>query len=401
MNDRYRACWSGRGRWLLTAALTAAASAGPPPLAFPVRGQNPYTAPIATVLDHAAADFYDPNSASVLAYTGELAAGASGRKAPYGYFHERAGSPKPLPFLINGAYVGTGVDGPAVLNYAGHAGYDYRYGPGTIIVAAADGKTYIPARDAIYGRAGDPWCALHAFYIDHGGGWSTWYLHAERLLVNGGRLANGAPPHACPNGINSRIDRDEALGAVKRGDPVALVGGFAHGRARGVGYHLHFEVRRDCIPMEGGVVRIHGCRVMDPYGWEGLTADPYVGSASQAAPHNLLAVPQATPVWDLAALGTALPVVTAVNLTATAEAFELTISGAGFVRGATITLWRKGDGSYAGRVTPRRLSATSILATLPRRFRREIGELVLKVGNPGGPRSRAALLTHNLPRTRR
>ncbi|HXR89268.1 MAG TPA: M23 family metallopeptidase [Steroidobacteraceae bacterium] len=384
-----RAAAVGGALWLLTGITVAADAAKAPALTFPIRGRNPYTAPITTVLDHSATEFYDPNGSGVLAYTGELASGARGVRAPYGYFHGQAGSPAAAAFLVNGAYVGTGTDGATILNYSGHAGYDYRYGAGTVIVAAADGNAYIPAGDAIYSRAGDPWCALHAFYIDHGGGWATWYLHARGILLNGGRLANGAPPHSCPRGIDSRIDRDEALGPVRRGEPIAIVGGFAHGQPGGVGYHLHFEVRRDCVLLEAGVERIHGCRVVDPYGWEGSTSDPFRQSDRRGAPHNVLAAAQRTPLWDLTAVGTSLPVVTAIHVRTTTARLELTIAGTGFRRGAVITLWRKGDGSYAGRIRPRQLISTAIVADLPARFGRHIGELTLKVGNPSGPRSQA------------
>jgi hypothetical protein len=147
------------------------------------------------------------------------------------------------------------------------------------------------------------------------------------------------------------------------------------------------------VLMDAGTEHIHGCRVIDPYGWEGFTSDPFGQTDSRGAPPNPLAAPQAGPAWDLAALGTTLPVVAAVHIRATSTQYQLTIDGTGFRPGGTVTLWRKSDGGYLARISPSQMTPTHILSVLPAPFGHEIGELLLKVQNPAGPRSRAVFLS--------
>lgn len=374
-----------------TLAFSGAASAQPL-LGFPVKGQNPYTAPITTVLDHSAADFYSPAHTGVLAYTGESAIGKPGAIAPYGYFHLGADDDNPVHFIVNGNYVGTTANRSAVLNYSGHAGYDYRYGPGTAIIAPADGTLYIPASDAIYGRAGDPWCALHAFYIDHGNGWSTWYLHADHLTLNGGRLADGKLPHVCDAWLQTRIDHDERVGVVKRGETVAIVGNFARGFAGGVGYHLHFEVRRDCIVSPQDGPSIHGCHVVDPYGWEWPAPDPFASQEADSS-HNPLAASQSAPLWDLSALSTMLPEISHVAMSHTYKGYWLDIMGHNFAPGASISLWSSLGTQLVVTLNPMQLSDAHVRASIPDRLAHELGNLVVKLQNPRGPRSRGTALS--------
>src|SRR5207302_10372108 len=126
----------------------------------------------------------------------------------------------------------------------GHSGYDYAYGQGTNIIAAADGALYVPAVDVVNDPGGnDPWCSFHTFYINHGSGWTTWYLHSAQLSVG----SFGSTEHAqCQNGVHSNITADQFVAQVHKGDVLATVGNFAYGKVGGVGYHLHFEVRRGC-----------------------------------------------------------------------------------------------------------------------------------------------------------
>src|SRR5579872_7280672 len=95
----------GCSRILATAVmiLFAAGAAAQPLLGFPIKGQNPYTAPITTVLDHSGTDFYVPTHTGVLAYTGELALGRPGGNPPYGYFSLASNPARSIPFVVNGA----------------------------------------------------------------------------------------------------------------------------------------------------------------------------------------------------------------------------------------------------------------------------------------------------------
>jgi murein DD-endopeptidase MepM/ murein hydrolase activator NlpD len=88
-----------------------------------------------------------------------------------------------------------------------HEGIDIDGVKGDLIRAAAPGRVAWAGSERGYGNM---------VILDHGGGLSTLYAHAERLLVG-------------------------AEEWVEAGEPLAQVG--ATGNARGA--HLHFEVRRD------------------------------------------------------------------------------------------------------------------------------------------------------------
>lgn len=94
---------------------------------------------------------------------------------------------------------------PLLGRYKWHGGIDLAVNSGNPIKAAEDGTVILAARDAGYG--------LYVI-LDHGGGISTLYAHASKLLVSKGDV-------------------------VTRGQTIALVG------STGVstGPHLHFEVR--------------------------------------------------------------------------------------------------------------------------------------------------------------
>jgi hypothetical protein len=378
------------------------AFAQPPALGFPAADPatltpfNPYTAPIITVLDHSATTFYDKNHTWVEAYTGELANGQPGPSCknpltdPCGYYNPNFvpnDDTNTLQFIANGTYSGYSGDCPnpqvdclekyKVLNYRGHSGYDYGYTPETaVIVAPADGTLYVPASDPINGHPGgsDPWCAWHTFYIDHGNGWTTWYLHADHLTVNGRYNPNCASDPA--------ISSDVKIGQVHRGDQVAVVGNFADGYPGGVGYHLHFEVRRGCYFQEG---QIQGCQAVDPYGWEWIGGDPIA--------NNSMAAVRTEPLWDLASLGVHLPVVNSAVLSGSTA----TITGSNFEPGALVTLWnREGQYFVPPPITPDSSPAptsTQIVAELPSATVANPGDFVLKVKNPHGPRSRGIALS--------
>lgn len=361
-------------------------------LGFPVAGQNPYTAPIITVLDHSTDFFYDQAHTEVLAYTGEMGVSQCGpSKQPCGYYNPNF-SPQndndTKQFIVNGSYVGTSADCTAlnqpstclektkILNYRGHSGYDYNYGPTTQIVAAQAGTLYIPAGDMINNfGGGDPWCTFHTFFIDHGNGLTTWYLHADHLIV--GTLQ----PHACPNSIS----RDEPIAQVKKGDAIAVVGSMGAASP-----HLHFEVRRGCDFANGAA---HGCMVVDPYGWEWWTGDTIQNTVCATDPSKHCATVQTTPLWNVSDFNVRLPVVLNVSLAQAANGFTATISGQNFDPGALVTLWSRQGQYHLANVSPSSLSTTQIIAQLPSTIVPDPGSVVLKVRNPGGPRSVAMPLS--------
>ncbi len=94
---------------------------------------------------------------------------------------------------------------PTLERYQGHGGIDIAVGSGKPIKAAEDGTVLLVAKEAGYG--------LYVI-VDHGGGISTLYAHASKLLVKKGDV-------------------------VTRGQTLALVGS----TGISTGPHLHFEVR--------------------------------------------------------------------------------------------------------------------------------------------------------------
>ena len=243
-------------------------------LDFPIQGYVPYTAtyfdpniaPMNSVFDHSinskpdgSPSFYANDNGVIQTYTGEkgekqyctpseLVGVCSGTQSPsYPNKDHQA-------FEVNGLYLGR-PSGTVYLQYEGHAGYDYNL-TGQII-APADGLLVIPKVDPINGNFGtvSPWCGFHTFYIDHGNGYTTWYLHANDLNP----LLGGPGPYAyCDHPIP---EGGIKLGRVTRGQYIADVGGWGGGQPGTFGVHLHFELRKNGIPI-------------DPYGWRNEETDP-------------------------------------------------------------------------------------------------------------------------------
>jgi murein DD-endopeptidase MepM/ murein hydrolase activator NlpD len=381
--------------------------------------QNPYAAQIITVIDHSADYFYDTEWKEVVAYTGEKGqaeawlpnGGCGPSNQPCGYYNPNFSSGHPVQFITNGSYKGNAGPPPSgdspyqlnVLNYRGHPGYDYSYGLGTAIIAAQDGTLYIPASDPVDDFGGtDPWCKHHAFYIIDDRvpsatyGWATWYLHADKLTIGTPHLGfKNATGTDCPNGMSSNISSDERIAPVNKGDQVAVVGGWEKGSPVGVGYHLHFEVRRGC---EGPPISsVRGCKDVDPYGWEWPGGDPIDGNHCYKAIKTQPSVPctgaQAAPLWRLADWNLQQPVVTSINLVGSPGSYTATITGQNFSTSPLVTLW-DGQRQYCndiGQLTcdekmPTQCSApcTQIVVQLPIS---SPNSYVLKVRNPNGPRS--------------
>jgi prepilin-type processing-associated H-X9-DG protein len=155
-------------------------------------------------------------------------------------------------------------NGGTVLWYDGHAGFDYPAKKGTEVYAAADGiirmppdfvvdkKNTLKNYDAVlYGSLS----TYNALVIDHGNGYTTWYLHLTDHIGAGGTPVKSGD-------------------VVKAGTLIGHVGDVGIG---GGNYHLHFEVRKGTAdnPFEGHQV--------DPYGWQPSTpgTDPYLHAADE------------------------------------------------------------------------------------------------------------------------
>jgi murein DD-endopeptidase MepM/ murein hydrolase activator NlpD len=94
---------------------------------------------------------------------------------------------------------------------SGHPGLDIAVARNTYILAAGAGLVRAAGIDEVYGQY---------VVIDHGEGLESVYGHASRLLVTAG----------------SRVERGDVLGMTGS-------------TGRSTGPHLHFEVRRDGIPV--------------------------------------------------------------------------------------------------------------------------------------------------------
>jgi len=101
---------------------------------------------------------------------------------------------------------------PVLKVYKLHTGIDIGAGSGTNILASNSGKVIKAQYNSAYGNM---------IIIDHGGGMSTLYAHASKLLVSVGQTVN-------------------------RGDVIAKVGSTGYS----TGPHLHFEVRKNGSPVD-------------------------------------------------------------------------------------------------------------------------------------------------------
>jgi 6-phosphogluconolactonase (cycloisomerase 2 family) len=183
-------------------------------LNFPLAGKTPNTAEISTVMDHHIAMstgkkpiplYYSADNA-VYAFTGdEGTANCSANQAscfdynknktkftPYGYKNAAGTSfAADIPNYTGGSGCydssGNSVSCDLYLFYEGHPGFDYPASLGTDIYAPANGIAFIPDCDPVQ-RKNDctkaPEVAVDGFNIltvDHGNGYSTWYLHMGDL----------------------------------------------------------------------------------------------------------------------------------------------------------------------------------------------------------------------------
>jgi murein DD-endopeptidase MepM/ murein hydrolase activator NlpD len=119
-----------------------------------------------------------------------------------------------------------------------HAGIDLLGSRGDPVYAVEAGRVVVAVPDASRERRTSGYGNVVA--IDHGAGWWTVYAHLERMLVE--------------------------LGAdVRAGAVIGEVGNSSNGKFRGMGPHLHFEVRdaRNGAPFPGPYRRFN----VDPRAW--------------------------------------------------------------------------------------------------------------------------------------
>ncbi len=199
------------------------------PIKMDGQSLTPVTVKISSVLDHSGTAIEQGSGKhwgksakdqKVKAFNGEIGQGPQCPEEPCGYPNSNS-----IEFFskkeIN--YVGVASDGSKkILQYDGHAGYDFPYPKGTPVVAPADGKLYKAAsgKDVIYGAN---WNIDGSFYIEHESGFVTWFRHCEKLT----------------DSLELQISNDFTKYCdVKQGDVIAYV---SKKGTRAV--HLHFEVR--------------------------------------------------------------------------------------------------------------------------------------------------------------
>jgi murein DD-endopeptidase MepM/ murein hydrolase activator NlpD len=93
-----------------------------------------------------------------------------------------------------------------------HQGIDLAAPKGTPVSATAAGKVVFAGRSGRFGRL---------VVIDHGGAYETRYAHLKKIKADAGE----------------RVERGEVIGTVGRS-------------GNATGYHLHYEVRREGVPVD-------------------------------------------------------------------------------------------------------------------------------------------------------
>ena len=216
-------------------------------LTFPIDGLSPYNARVTSVLDHTVfannpIKFYTKDNV-IRAFDGETGDQACKDIAITKTYSIRGcRSETGAPFLA-GILNYTGGGEATYLWYDGHPGYDYGIPKNTLLLSTAPGKLYKATKDLVNGPSkGSAWNKFHTFYIDHGNGYSSWYLHASNLLPE----------------VETEIRKKGYAEITEKKKPVALSGDTG---VKGQP-HLHFEVRKDGFDHEN---------VIDPYAkklWE-------------------------------------------------------------------------------------------------------------------------------------
>jgi len=226
-----RRCFASYGlafATFLTVVPSGRTSEGDFYLGFPLSNYTPDNAPISSVFDHSMNTQYSKNG-TVIAYTGE--SGDQHSITGCDCYNKSDG----LRFVVNGNYTGAVSCGSAYyLCYDGHPGVDYAVVNNTPVYSASDGVVYFPSTFPGVSNAQQ----YHTVEIDHQNGYRTYYLHLSSRVVSEGQN-------------------------IIQGQVIGYSGDYGSPGA----YHLHFEVQKNGVPV-------------DPYGWEGIGADPYTRTAN-------------------------------------------------------------------------------------------------------------------------
>jgi hypothetical protein len=275
--------------------------------AFPLHTTDAYNVRINSVMDHSLAFnssgtpiTYGRNG-TVTAYTDEEGRQKCGCGAGLDCIDKSSGNnilgyrnPNTCgDFSVNGQYTGGGGTNcgkthfdqscKQFLSYDGHPGFDYHApsGIGEPIYAPAPGVVFIPSSDPLtpVKAGGNPIEKFNILAVDHGNGFTTWYLHL-------GNQETGEDFRViqCPN--QPKIDLFLPANRTRHDIQVAADCQIGSVGDKGVpgSPHLHFEVRVGvrnfaCIPP--------ACAPVDPYGWAGSSGtDPYSLGAFKAFRSN-------------------------------------------------------------------------------------------------------------------
>ncbi|HEY9173065.1 MAG TPA: peptidoglycan DD-metalloendopeptidase family protein [Verrucomicrobiae bacterium] len=291
-------------------------------LIFPIVGLSQTSANVSAVFDHMMTAANTPGT-GVIAYDGEVGtikdtswSTDGGHGLLYGY-KKTDGSAVSLPL---GHYTGG-----STLFYEGHTGYDFPYDHSHEVVAAAGGIVH---------KEDD---ASNQIWIDHGNGYSTWYLHM--LPADTAALVEGA--------------------TVTQGQHLGYCGNY-YNTAGGVGYHLHFTVKK-------------GSDRVDPYGWSGSGEDPYY---TRFGVRNEV-------LWSATAPVPTITSVSPTSMPASSANQPFTINGSNFDPAATLTV----DPPTGSNIESTEAKFTSKSATrLVYQLNNgsDIGTWQVRVNNPGG-----------------
>ncbi|KKP69241.1 MAG: hypothetical protein UR66_C0001G0123 [Candidatus Moranbacteria bacterium GW2011_GWE1_35_17] len=202
-----------------------------PEFGFPLSGYTFTTVPITAVMDHSLmGGFYsvDGKDDKVEAFNGEIGDAQYGIQITDGVrgYKQQSGN----DFLAGYTYPDPDNE---YLFYDEHPGFDFAVVNGTNVLAPFAGRLYWATTDPVNGNPG----TYGTFYIDHGNGYTTWYLHCS--------------------GLTQTVVDEIALNGyaeVTKGQHIA-----ESSNKGTTAYHLHFEVRKDGVDDE---------HVIDPYGWE-------------------------------------------------------------------------------------------------------------------------------------
>jgi hypothetical protein len=229
----------------------------PPFLNFPVHNWTPSTAPVTAIMDHSRPDYVVNTGKYNKDHAIRTAQGAT---YPILAINQGSGndfavlSPNTVvSTLFN--YVGVSAEGGAMnLQYDGHPGYDYGFGCGTDIYAAAAG-TVMTDQDFVgtsldgTGIATYYMTQLHALIINHNNGYCSIYMHLSSIDST---YVDTSGPSWVP--IKASVSAGSHIGESGDFDNISRVP-----------CHFHFEVWR----LDGGITWNYA----DPYGYSATNPD--------------------------------------------------------------------------------------------------------------------------------